>query len=149
LVAVQALANCNVDASLHIGSLLCRVGPDPRRDVVAFCGPGNAGYGQLFHAWAEVDDHMLDFSVGDWRRLDGIIPLGRGFAPIQWATTLPEYWCKPRSAVVDPWPGARHPALGEPGTASITATWPSRPGRSAVIDEIMPRLAGAVRRWSQ
>lgn len=60
-------------------TLVCRVGPVPRSDVVAFCGPANAGFGQLFHAWAEVDDYLLDFSVGDWRRLDGTGDhLGRG-----------------------------------------------------------------------
>src|SRR6476646_1863885 len=66
LVAAQALWNCNIAADLHIGSALCRVGPDPYRDVIAFCGPGNAGRGTQFHAWLEVGDDILDFSVGEW-----------------------------------------------------------------------------------
>ena len=148
LVAVQPLANCNVDASLHIGSLLCRVGPDPRRDVVAFCGPGNAGYSPLFHVWVEVDDYLLDFSVGDWRRLDGIIPeitLGEAIEPIQWAMQLPEYWCKPRSAVVDPWRAHGTPALGEAWYGPYNGDAAVKAGQiREVIDEIMPRLAGAV-----
>ena len=93
LVGLQALQNCNVDASLHIGSLLCRVGPDERRDTITFCGPGNAGRDEGFHAWIEVGDHILDFSVGDWRGLDPVAnEIAAGLTPgepVQW-TVLAE-----------------------------------------------------------
>jgi len=148
LTAVQALRNCNVDASLHIGAMLCRVGPDPIRDVVAFCGPGNAGYGPLFHAWAEVDDQLLDFSVGDWRRLDGNISeitLGEHIEPIQWAVPLPEYWCKPRSVLVDPWRANGTPALGEAWYGPYNGDVATKAGEiRKVVDEVMPMIADAV-----
>jgi len=107
LVAAQALWNCNIAADLHIGSALCRVGPDPYRDVIAFCGPGNAGRGTQFHAWLEVGDDILDFSVGEWQRLDA-----RTVAPAQWTATLPEYWCRPRAELVGAWRPVGVPDLG-------------------------------------
>jgi hypothetical protein len=124
LVGLQALQNCNVDANLHIGSLLCRVGPDDHRDVVAFCGPGNAGYGHGFHAWLGVGDDIIDFSVGEWRGLDPVaheIAMGMNpMDPVQWTVTLPNYWRKPRAEVVDPWRSVGTPELGEAGTAPMT-----------------------------
>ena len=119
LVALQVLHMCRVgiDASLHVGSLLCRVGHDEYRDVVAFCGPGNAGFGQGFHAWIEVGDDISDFSVGDWRGLDPVaIERAMGLTPgepVQWTVTLPSYWRKPRRSVVDPWWPVGTPALGQ------------------------------------
>ncbi|MET4034930.1 MULTISPECIES: hypothetical protein [unclassified Bradyrhizobium] len=117
LVGLTALKSCGIDGSLHIGSLVCRVGPDERRDVVAFCGPQNAGYGRGYHAWIEIADDIIDFSVGDWSRADptdaerslGLDPWG----PVQWTVTLPSYWCKPRDTLVDPWRPVGTPALGE------------------------------------
>ena len=75
--------------------------------MIGFCGPGNAGYGSHFHAWIEVDEHILDFSVGDWQRLDAIAE-----QPAQWTVTLPEYWCRPRRELVDPWRPVGVPDLG-------------------------------------
>ena len=128
LVAMQALQNCNVNSSLHVGGMLYRVAPDPTRDVVAFCGGGNAGVGPIYHSWLEVDGHILDFSVGDWRGIDWATPvnaaeieglLGHRVAqaelelgPIQWALTPPDYWCRPREELTGPWRPTGAPKLG-------------------------------------
>jgi hypothetical protein len=123
LVALEAMRFCRIDATLYVGSLLYRVGPDPRRDVVAFCGPGNAGFSlpdgsKVFHTWLGVGDDLVDFSVGDWPRLDtlggeirvfGAPPLG----PIQWTITPPQYWWRPSIEMMRPWRSVGTPALGE------------------------------------
>ena len=115
LVGLSALKRCDIDAGLHIGSMVCRVGPDERRDVVAFCGRGNAGFGNGYHAWIEVGDDIIDFSVGDWHRAD---PVGAErsigldpWEPEQWTVMLPSYWCKPRRTLVDPWRPVGTPPL--------------------------------------
>ena len=61
--------------------MLYRAGADPIRDVLAFCGPHNAG--QLLdghflgHIWLEMDDELIDFSCGDWPHLDPRADLDR------------------------------------------------------------------------
>ena len=48
------------------GAMLYRCGPDPIRDVVAFCGPGNAGCwamtegGFLGHVWIRLGDDLIE-----------------------------------------------------------------------------------------
>src|SRR5215218_4365429 len=44
LITLYVLNKCGFDARLRGGSMLFRAGPDPCRDVVAFCGPGNRAY---------------------------------------------------------------------------------------------------------
>jgi hypothetical protein len=76
-----------------------------------------AGYGDGYHAWIEVGDDIIDFSVGDWHRADpveaersiGLDPM----EPEQWTVTLPSYWCKPRAVLADPWRPVGTPALGK------------------------------------
>ena len=75
--------------------MVYRDGPDPERDVVLFCGPGNVGQmidGNLMgHYWLEHGRDIIDFSAGDWRgdiipeleiNLDPDDPSDLG--PIQW-----------------------------------------------------------------
>ena len=66
-----------IPAALAIGGLIARTGPDPQRDVVAFCAEGDLGgrYSEgpvprlLEHYWLQVGTDLVDFSVGDWRGL--------------------------------------------------------------------------------
>src|SRR5262249_33701205 len=121
LVAAEVMRHCQIDARIEIGSLLYRVGPDPYRDVVAFCGQGNAGYdiganAAIFHTWIVAGNNIADFSVGDWPglsqevRLPGMPALG----PIHWTIpTPPPYWWRPRAELTEPWRSTGTPALGE------------------------------------
>jgi hypothetical protein len=128
LVGLEVLRHCKIDASLHIGSMLYRVGPDPYRDVVAFCGPGNAGFSvgdcAAFHAWLRVGDDIVDFSVGDWfedaqsgRYLKDeltFFPDAPRPGAVQW--TIPEppnYWWRPHIELTKPWQSRGTPELGQ------------------------------------
>jgi hypothetical protein len=122
LVGLEALRGCDIDAHLHVGSLLYRVGPDPWRDVIAFCGSGNAGATlnglPLFHTWLDVEDDIVDFSVGDWPKLQ--CPeiftgeAARALGPFQWTIPQPpNYWWRPYAELTRPWRSSGTPALNE------------------------------------
>ena len=81
----------DIPAKPALGGMIYRAGPDEERDVVAFCGPGNAGtrIGSSFlgHWFIMSGDDIVDFSVGDWKALTapgmlqdaelaGVTPLG-------------------------------------------------------------------------
>jgi len=93
------------------------------RDVIAFCGPDNAGFesniGMAYHTWVNVGDSIADFSVGDWRTLDpGMVELtypgAPNLGPIQWTIpTPPNYWWRPRSELTGPWRTTGTPELGK------------------------------------
>jgi hypothetical protein len=118
LTGLEVMRRCNIEARLHAGSLLYRVGPDPMRDVVAFCGPDNAGFtseaGACFHIWLDAGDDIVDFSVGDWPSLQvELTRLGAPeLGPIQWTILKPpEYWWKPRAT--NNWRSTGTAPLGE------------------------------------
>ena len=56
LAAYQAVRANGIDCSIGFGGLVLRVGPDERRDTVAFCGPGNLGMTGTngFHCWGPL-----------------------------------------------------------------------------------------------
>jgi len=85
------LNRLDIPAKPALGGMIYRAGPDEERDVVAFCGPGNAGtrIGSSFlgHWFIMSGDDIVDFSVGDWKALTapgmlqdaelaGVTPLG-------------------------------------------------------------------------
>jgi hypothetical protein len=81
-----------------VGSLLFRAGPDPLRDTLAFCGPGNAG--QMIddhfigHVWLEMDGELIDFSCGDWRHLDAraeLLVVAMALPPVRWQAQPPTF----------------------------------------------------------
>jgi hypothetical protein len=125
MVAQEVMRHCRIEAHIEFGSMLYRVGPDPIRDVIAFCGPGNAGVNLgdalgLYHAWLTVDDHIADFSVGDWPSLstdEALWAMERGLpdlGPVQWTIPKPpQYWWRPRSELTGAWRSTRTPALGQ------------------------------------
>jgi hypothetical protein len=114
------MTKLGLDCQIALGGLIYRVGPDPARDVVAFCGPGNAGaiVNGVFvgHMWLEFQDHFIDFSVGDWRGIDlsklereaGLQDMGE----VQWEITPPEFFWVPKREVM-PVPGQQTPDLGK------------------------------------
>jgi hypothetical protein len=127
LVALEMMRGFDLNPSLHIGSLLYRVGPDPYRDVVAFCGRGNAGFsvdghGNSFHAWIGVGGDIADFAVGDWydsarnhdySQEEALFPRAPKLGPIQWTIAKPpNYWWRPRAELVKPWRSEGSPELG-------------------------------------
>ena len=107
------------------GAMLYRAGPNEMSDVVAFCGPGNAGYwtdyGAAAHCWLVAGDDLIDFSVGDWQEQHAFLaggrydrlPNGAALPPIQWtAPPLPEFWWRPAATFTNPWRPTGTPPIG-------------------------------------
>jgi hypothetical protein len=122
----RALGYLGIRSSVVFGAMLYRAGPDPCRDVVAFCGRGNApemattGAGAA-HYWLHCGEDLVDFSVGDWQRqsdlmIDNpfdVLPSGETIGPIQWtAPPHQDFWWQPRVALTDPWRPTGEPELG-------------------------------------
>jgi hypothetical protein len=91
------LTDLGIPAMPTLGGMVYRSGPDEERDVVAFCGPLNAGCvldGRFFgHYWVLSGNDFVDFSVGDWRDnstgINDYCPPGAPkLDPIQW--TVPD-----------------------------------------------------------
>jgi hypothetical protein len=159
MVGMEALRDCNIEAVPYFGAMLYRVGPDPYRDVIAFCGRHNAAYilddgTGLFHSWLWVGDYFVDFSVGDWfATVPHILeaPGGEELGPIQWTTPKPpDYWWKPRAELEDPWRSNGTPALGQ---AWYKAAWRSEADLNAMADrfkrtyrELRDEISAGIRR---
>ena len=124
IIGKQLLRLLGITADLCLGGVVYRAGPDPERDVVSFCGPGNVGQmidGKLFgHYWLEHGHDIIDFSAGNWRgdmtpelaiHLDPDDPSDVG--PIQWDVEPPEYFWLP-SKEARPIRGEPAPPLGRP-----------------------------------
>lgn len=97
LLGLTCLSGLGIDASIELGGMVYRAGPDERHDVVAWCGPYNAGMvlstlqalqdgispeqiallntsgeepdsrGILGHVWIKLGDELIDFTPGKWR----------------------------------------------------------------------------------
>jgi hypothetical protein len=110
-----------IPAQPALGGMIYRAGPDERRDVVAFCGQGNAGRhvdgGILAHYFIVSGNNIVDFSVGDWeensRMLPDIeVPGTEPLGAVCWtAPPLPEFFWADRSNFM-PNPSAYTPDLG-------------------------------------
>jgi hypothetical protein len=120
VIGIEFLRLLGIPATLTLGGMVYRAGPDPRRDVVAFCGPGNvgqfiSGQGILGHYWIESGSDVIDFSVGDWRgdmTPDLSLEPDDQLGPIQWAVDPPDFLWLPR-VDLDPTPGQYAPELGK------------------------------------
>jgi hypothetical protein len=122
LVAREVLRRCRINAQLQLGSMLYRVGPDPYRDVIAFCGAGNAGFNNesvaSFHAWLTTDGYIIDHSVGDWvatANYHEIHCAGASYpGPVQWGIPKPpQYWWRPYAELTAPWRPTGTPEIGQ------------------------------------
>jgi hypothetical protein len=113
VVALELLRFLKIPARLALGGMVYRVGPDPQRDVVAYCAEGNVGRitedGLRGHGWLQCGDDVVDFSVGHWRTTttDDECMLG----PLQWTIEPPEFFWQPSSSFA-PNRGQYTPALG-------------------------------------
>jgi hypothetical protein len=109
------LKDLGISAVIVLGGMVYRTGPDEVRDVVAFCGPRNSGItinGHfLGHYWVQVNDDIVDFSVGDWRVdttgstgiADYYPPGAPKLDPIQWTVTaVPDFFWAHRSSFSGP-----------------------------------------------
>jgi hypothetical protein len=127
LAAYQAACMGGADVRIGFGGLVARVGPDERRDVVAFCGPRNmgaihgpSGYA-AFHCWLRYTDQnrewIFDASLSEWPSLDAVRTerevFGAALPPIQWTVTLPRYWLKPAAELELTWRMDGTPKLGK------------------------------------
>jgi hypothetical protein len=124
IIGREFLRSLDIAGDLCLGGMVYRAGPDPERDIVAFCGPGGVGQmidGNLIgHYWIEYGRDIIDFSAGDWcgdmtpelaldLDPDDLSDLG----PIQWDVEPPEYFWLP-SKEARPIGGKAKPALGRP-----------------------------------
>jgi hypothetical protein len=101
--ALVTLTMLGVPATLVRGGMIYRAGPDPRRDVIAWCGPDNhllLSTEETFfgHYWLVSGPDLIDFTVGDWRsdakrHLRSASPEERALGPVQWTTpALPDFF---------------------------------------------------------
>lgn len=114
-MGMLALYHMGLEPKPMYGAMLCRVGADDMLDVVSFCGPGNmAVIPNLYHAWVEVDGHIIDFSVGDWREDAGLMHAATadGHRPINFEIDLPDYVWRPAEELIGPWRPNATPPLG-------------------------------------
>ena len=78
MTGLVTLWKLGIRARIALGGLVHRVGPDERRDVVAFCGRGNVGTkcsdGLAAHYFIVSGDKIVDFSVGDWPADSAVAP---------------------------------------------------------------------------
>lgn len=89
-IGYRVLTMLGFEPEGKIGGLLFRAGPDPRRDVVAFCGKENHGsmhQGQfLGHIWLSLDGETIDFTGCEWKHMsapaDGLGPRSDGRARV-------------------------------------------------------------------
>jgi len=122
LTGQVVLWKLDIAAKIALGGLVYRVGPDERRDVVAFCGGGDVGMKNAIglggHYFLVSGDNIVDFSAGDWKensaaapeheRLMGQTPLD----PVQWLIEPPEFFWAERSIFSPPHDGTFTPELG-------------------------------------
>jgi hypothetical protein len=125
LAAYQAARMGGVDVTIGFGGLIARVGPDPYRDVIAFCGPRHMGCiapngHTAFHCWLRYRDQeewIFDASVGEWSTLDAVRieqeAFGTALPPPQWTIALPDHWLKPAAELELSWRMEGTPPLGE------------------------------------
>jgi hypothetical protein len=123
LAGYQATRMGGVDVSIGFGGLVARVGPDERRDVVAFCGPHNMGVihrptgHAAFHCWLRYQDWIFDASLSEWPTLDAVRSeqetFGTTLPPVQWTIMLPRYWLKPAAELELAWRADGTPELGK------------------------------------
>jgi hypothetical protein len=157
LAAYQAIRASSIDASISIGGLLARVGPDPWRDVVAFCGPRNMGFifpngTAAFHSWVRYGKWIFDPSVGEWRNLDSVAAERAAFDdptkvldPPQWTIELPQWWLKSGDEVELAWRPEGTPELGEAWYAPFYGDVEIIMNRMrAVHEDVGKQIAGAL-----
>lgn len=109
------LHSLGLSSDIAVGGMVYRAGPDPMRDCVAFCGPGNLGHlkddGFLGHAWLRLRGNLVDFSVGDWYDTSqaGLIreewgPENKDPGRLVWtAPELPDFFWQDYDSLTKPW----------------------------------------------
>ena len=128
---MEFLRRLGIPTQLALGGLVYRAGPDPIRDVVSYCGPGNLGQmigdDWVGHYWIQSGTDVIDFSVGDWQKSmspDLMHPaLPDDLGPIQWTVEPPEFFWMPETTVT-PIAGQYTPEIGR---AYYTGWWGPTP----------------------
>jgi hypothetical protein len=111
-IGYKVLTDLGWQPEVQLGGMLYRAGPDPYRDVVAFCGYRNKGmlwHGQLLgHVWFKLDGNEIDFSCAEWPRL--YVPRD-SMGPVQWQRRPPTVIWAPEDCFG--WREEGAPELGE------------------------------------
>jgi hypothetical protein len=126
-LGMDFLRRLGIPCGIALGGMVYRAGPDPRRDVVSYCGWGNLGQiipgkGWLGHYWVQSGTDVIDFSTGDWRSeatpdmlldlgpMGDLVPMD-DLGPIQWTVEPPNFFWVPE-ATVAPIVGQYTPEIG-------------------------------------
>jgi hypothetical protein len=110
------LEECGIEAEMKAGGMLIRVGPHRQRDTMRYALHNNfGGYynGWLVgHAWNQVGDEIVDFSVGDWD--EDVEPVGpeNGLGPVEWQIELPQFIWQPAKSLPR-WKSSGVPNMGD------------------------------------
>jgi hypothetical protein len=67
IAGMEALRDCKIEAVPYFGSMLYRVGPDPYRDVIAFCGRGNVAWNEALRIEEALDGRARFAGAEPWR----------------------------------------------------------------------------------
>lgn len=145
------------------GAMLYRAGPDPMRDVVAFCAEGNAGIWSedqsMGHAWLEHDGDLIDFSAGDWAsQMDVVEALEADYSRANGSVVMesvrfdvqpPEYVWQSARPLKEAWSPVGEPAIGKfwYGPLSKRSIHPSEVEREMmrIVQTVTPALGEAAR----
>jgi Transglutaminase-like superfamily len=90
LVGAAVLTALGLPATLKLGALLYRVGPDPVRDCITICAPDRHNLENHFcvgHFYLRSGPDLIDFSVGDFRA-DAAV----GAPSMQWSIVPPDFF---------------------------------------------------------
>ncbi len=123
------LTHLNIPCAIALGGMVFRAGPDPMRDIVAFCGPGNVGTyfdGHFVgHYYICSGPDIIDFSAADWRRIaeqpgsEPDIPGLSKLDSIVWEVEPPPFFWGPRAELF-----ADHARMAEAGgTPELGCAW--------------------------
>ena len=147
------LSALGIPATLKLGAMSYRVGPDPQRDCVTFCAPDSLGVkfsGRSLqgHFYIRSRNELVDFSVGDWMQ-DGAV-----IAPaMQWDVTPPDvFWADVSRFIRNP--NNATPSVGRAWYASVTDSMHCADvelmiARAAAIlkDDAFPHIQSCIERF--
>jgi hypothetical protein len=154
IIGDAVLQACGLPSRLTEGGMLYRAGADPRRDTLRFCLPNNLGglyQGCVVgHAWLEVDNQIVDFSLDDWADDAAEIyasttdPDDLALGPVEWLAPVPTYLWQPAAPLKSAWRGTDEPGLGGLWYGGWTGPKPCYANFVPLVQNAMPLIVDRV-----